>query len=303
MEKLIKHIQKTAEIDNINILIEFIFRSSAEKAYEILKDTDISGKEVQMLTGDVSSYERKNIIHKFCSRKNLILVATQVVEAGIDIDADIGYKDISLLDSEEQFLGRINRHYAGHNKYGIVYFFDMDNAGLIYRNDIRKDKILTLAQDDMKEVLIKKDFKTYYDKVIAFLKSRGHIFQDFCVDQVETLNFPEVEKTMNLIQGDIKYSVFLSRKIELEDGKVLDGDIVWEDYVNLLENTEMDYAEKRVRLSEVAVKLQYFVIQTRDPAFKWEKHIGDLYYLSDTEEYFEDGKFIRKNFDNDLFIN
>ena len=34
--------------------------------------------------------------------KAVILVATQVVEAGIDIDMDIGYKDISKLDSEEQ---------------------------------------------------------------------------------------------------------------------------------------------------------------------------------------------------------
>ncbi len=43
--------------------------------------------------------------------KAVILVATQVVEAGIDIDMDIGYKDISKLDSEEQFIGRINRNF------------------------------------------------------------------------------------------------------------------------------------------------------------------------------------------------
>lgn len=51
--------------------------------------------------------------------KAVILVATQVVEAGIDIDMDIGYKDISKLDSEEQFIGRINRNFK---RKGVVYF-------------------------------------------------------------------------------------------------------------------------------------------------------------------------------------
>lgn len=51
--------------------------------------------------------------------KDLILVATQVIEAGVDIDMDVGYKNISLLDSEEQFLGRINR---SCKRKGMAYF-------------------------------------------------------------------------------------------------------------------------------------------------------------------------------------
>lgn len=31
------------------------------------------------------------------------------MEAGIDIDMDIGFKDISMVDNDEQFMGRINR--------------------------------------------------------------------------------------------------------------------------------------------------------------------------------------------------
>lgn len=49
----------------------------------------------------------------------MILIATQVIEAGVDIDMDIGYKDTSRLDSEEQFMGRINR---SAKRRGIVYF-------------------------------------------------------------------------------------------------------------------------------------------------------------------------------------
>ena len=64
----------------------------------------------------------------------IILVSTQVIEAGVDIDMDIVYKNISKLDSEEQFLGRINR---SCKKEGIAYFFEVDEASNIYKDDVR----------------------------------------------------------------------------------------------------------------------------------------------------------------------
>lgn len=61
------------------------------------------------MTGNSNIQERKDIINEIKELESVILVATQVIEAGVDIDMDIGYKDISRLDSEEQFMGRINR--------------------------------------------------------------------------------------------------------------------------------------------------------------------------------------------------
>lgn len=55
-----------------------------------------------------ASGKDRKIIEKLSKLKSVILVATQVIEAGVDIDMDIGYKDCSKLDSEEQFMGRIN---------------------------------------------------------------------------------------------------------------------------------------------------------------------------------------------------
>ena len=49
---------------------------------------------------------------------------------------DIGYKDISKLDSEEQFMGRINRSCKEDGK-GIVYFFNLNKATNIYKGDER----------------------------------------------------------------------------------------------------------------------------------------------------------------------
>ncbi|MCS4473099.1 helicase-related protein [Clostridium botulinum] len=77
-------------------------------------------KKVLLITGDDNSIERNDIIKRVKDENNIVLVATQVIEAGVDIDMDIGYKDISMLDSDEQFLGRINR--SCEKPKSTVYF-------------------------------------------------------------------------------------------------------------------------------------------------------------------------------------
>ena len=94
------------------IVIEFIKKQSAMDFYNALagKYPEL-GNDIFLITGDDNKLERKRIIDetKNSSRKGIILIATQVIEAGVDIDMDIGFKNISILDAEEQFLGRINR--------------------------------------------------------------------------------------------------------------------------------------------------------------------------------------------------
>lgn len=82
---------------------------------------------------------------------------------------DIGFKDISKLDSEEQFLGRINR---SSKRDGIVYFFDMDQAKNIYGLDFRIDESFTLLTSEMREILKEKEFDIYYKKVLNVLKKQ-----------------------------------------------------------------------------------------------------------------------------------
>ncbi|MFR2845666.1 MAG: CRISPR-associated helicase Cas3' [Hungatella hathewayi] len=250
------------------VLVEFIKKKSAYEFYEYACEYGILGMELRLLTGDDNRLDREKILNEIrCSDKGVILIATQVVEAGVDIDMDIGYKDISKLDSEEQFLGRINR---SCKKGGVTYFFDLDNAGDIYKDDFRINRELTLENEEMREALKNKQFAEYYLSVINLLKeSRNksaseegleHFFKE-----VKHGNFKEIAAHMHLIEENSwTMSVYLSRMIELPDGTQLDGEVCWEEYKKLLLNQELPYAKKQVLLSKVRSQMNYFIYEIKN---------------------------------------
>lgn len=310
-ENLLDHVINISEKEDVNILIEFIKKKTASKFFEYLgehkaKSNGDFSKEIRLITGDDNSIDRNRIIEEIKNNKNIILVATQVIEAGVDIDMEIGYKDISMLDSEEQFLGRINRS-CKIPEGGIVYFFNLDNAATIYLKDVRKEKTLTLLSHHIRDILVDKNFSNYYNYVLDYLndRSKDHTdknFGEFISKYINKLDFTEIEKRMTLIDERYEYSVFLSRKIEMLDGEILDGEKVWDQYIELLEDNEMDYAEKKVKLSGAKSKLNYFIYKVEENDFIYEKNIGDLYYISDGENYFKNGKFDRENFKRGIGI-
>ena len=136
-----------------NILIEFIFKKTAREFFEILKDKMNEEVVIVEISGDDNKFERKKIIKLIKERKVNIVVATQVIEAGVDIDMDIGFKDISVIDSEEQFIGRINRSCGNE---GCAYFFNYDNEKVVYRDDVRTD--YSIKAEKEQKILASKRF-------------------------------------------------------------------------------------------------------------------------------------------------
>ncbi|QAA33495.1 CRISPR-associated helicase Cas3' [Clostridium manihotivorum] len=300
MEDLYEHVKKNSFLGK-KVLIEFIKKDSAYSFFRRLKsDEDISCR-IELMTGDDNSIERERILDEVKNDGGLILVATQVIEAGVDIDMDIGYKDISKLDSDEQFLGRINRSCT---KTGIVHFFNLDDTKSIYSNDVRVNNSLSLIDESMKRVLLNKDFGEYYKKVLeAIIKIYNESFSDsnikeFFNEAVEKFNFKKVEERMKLIDDNSwSMSVFLSSVIERSDGTIINGNEVWEEYRRLLQNSSMDYAENKVKLSEVRSKMNYFIYEIKkNDNFIYNERLGELYFIENGEDYFEDGKLNKEKF-------
>lgn len=304
------------------ILFEFIKKQSAREFYNAIKD---EYDNVYELSGDDNKAYRQYVINK-SKNENLIIVATQVIEAGVDIDMDIGFKDISTIDSEEQFMGRINRSCL---REGMVYFFDMDDAEKIYRGDNRLG--LDLKTPKYQDILKNKEFDVYYGEVLERIKTDKSKFKsglmtshNYFEEAIKKLNYKKIKEEMTLIKSDT-FTLYFPFQIDITlyqnvkefdgldecfqtDGK-LDGHKVWNEFVALNEINQ--FAEKKVAKSHIYALMQFFtfnILRFNDkyvlPHYDEEK--GGIYLVSNYAEYItEDGKFNRKKYlglKDDIFL-
>jgi len=310
------------ESKNYNkILFEFIKKQSAREFYTLIKnDENFSAFDVEELSGDDNKAFRQKVINKTKEQNiKIIVIATQVIEAGVDIDMDVGFKDISTLDSEEQFMGRVNRSCKKQN--AKVYFFDMDDESKIYKNDNRIE--FNLKNNKYRDVLKSKNFSPFYHNLLDKLRKndkniKSGILENFKEFQeyVEKLNYRKIQEKMQLIKSenfrlyfpfilDISdYDFEELKDIDefLNDDGFLDGQKVWEIFKEL--NSIENYVKKEIQRYKLNSLMQFFTFniikfnpKQQLPYFSYE--VGGYYYISNYEEFIDkDGKFDRMKYIN-----
>lgn len=287
-DHLLKHMEENIG-NHQKILVEFIRKKDAENFFKILNDEEFLAQyNILILTGDDNLRRKAQVIGQISGEviKKTILIASQVVEAGVDIDMDIGYKDISMLENEEQFLGRIGRSALKND--AVAYFFDMADEKKIYKNS---QDILTLRNKYRRKDLETKDFSGYFALKLQKAKNDRdeYAYINFEKDLVK-LNFEKISKHMELIDDNRQMiDLFLNRNLRI-NGKEINGSEIWTQYVNLIENKDMDYSEKIVKLSEKKAQMSDFLYRITKRDFvkyigKANDIIGNLVYIEDGESY------------------
>lgn len=303
-EPLINKVIEVLKTPTQKILIEFIKKKTAHHFYNDLVERAKEGgvrHEILLLTGDDSKWERERCIAHVKKDEPVVLVATQIIEAGVDIDMDVGFKDISLLDAEEQFLGRINRSCRKENC--IAYFFNLDEARMLYKNDYRKQECFTLLNPEVQTILSNKDFVSYYEKILACIaegnKANNDLSLDkFKIEELSKLRFQSIKKHMQLIDEDLyPMIVFLGLEVTINEAgkeKIIDGKDIWRQYSELIKNNKMEYAEKKVKLSFLREPMNAFMWKVKSCQVAYSERLGDIYYIEDGEKYLDNGKFSRE---------
>lgn len=105
---------------------------------EYLKEKRLSNP-IYCLSTNIIPAQRFEIIKQIKTdlkqKKSPILIATQVVEAGVDLNFDMGFRDIGPIDSIVQVAGRINREaipQKPENPYLPLFIVDFGDCKKIY---------------------------------------------------------------------------------------------------------------------------------------------------------------------------
>jgi CRISPR-associated endonuclease/helicase Cas3 len=310
--------KRQAEGKSVRLFIEFISKATARSFYQRLREEDLNIPLFE-LTGDDSNLLRKKVLKQLGKNEagnfrlnEVIVVATQVIEAGVDIDMDIGFKDISILDSEEQFLGRINRSCLRTDCH--AYFFNMIDAKKIYKGDLRTED--NLRSETYQQMLQQKDFNGFYQQVMGRINEKRQRATpenwSHFTSAVRQLQFNEVEKQMRLIT-EKQFTLFIDHKVSFtNEAGVLEqweGKQVWEEFENLLLDKKMDYAERMVRLSQTKEKMAYFTYSygvqhnsKLDTPGSYTEKIGSLFYVPEGERFMELDENGSKKFNRQAYM-
>lgn len=128
----------------------------------------------------------------------ILLISTQSIEAGVDLDFDIGFREVSPIGSIIQTAGRVNRHFG--EICGELYVFPEISkfTNLIY-GDLYKvsGAILSdLKQKEVRESEILEISNLYFQKISNQLENL-HI-----KSEIEKLEFENINQKIEEIMND-----------------------------------------------------------------------------------------------------
>jgi CRISPR-associated endonuclease/helicase Cas3 len=208
-----------------NILIELNTIANANSAFRSIQEKVIKSHNLFYLSSQVIPKHRRPRIEQIKDHSDpIVLVSTQVIEAGVDLDFDIAVRDIGPIDSIVQTSGRCNRN--GKKKASGSPFF-------IYRivddnyNDIATHIYGRISIDISNRLLSSNSnilalVKSYYEEV---LRRRSSQSSNEIATAISELDYEKVEQSFKLIDQDFKFPVF----VEFDEYAIK----IWNRYVEI----------------------------------------------------------------------
>jgi CRISPR-associated endonuclease/helicase Cas3 len=198
--------------------------SSANDVYKFIKGLDLENTEKFYLSTNVIPKERlerirtikgtsKKEVPNETSRKRKVIVSTQLIEAGVDIDADLVYRDFAPMDSINQVAGRCNRNSAKADKGTVSIFILKDDRKEFYKyiyDPFLMSKTLDILKPikgSIRESAILELNNKYFKAVKRGMGDEKSKENLACLAQ---LSFQDLSKKFKLIEDDYpKVNVFV----------------------------------------------------------------------------------------------
>lgn len=107
--------------------------AAAQQLHEML--SGLLGEQIVFLSTGVTPKERLDRIEALRAGQHRFAVSTQLIEAGVDVDFDVIYRDLAPLDSLVQAAGRCNRHLIPGKRgaFHVVHWVDDKGRDFAHR--------------------------------------------------------------------------------------------------------------------------------------------------------------------------
>jgi len=247
LEELIKNIKK----NNGDILIILNTIRASQEVYRKFKE-NFSKKEKPKITEEgiaefnnfylinlnstVIPFHRLKRIEKIQEKgKRKIIISTQLVEAGVDIDVSVVYRDFAPIDAIVQSAGRCNRN--GADKKGEVFIIKLvDEKGIFYST-----RIYGIVFKNITEMILNNILRLEEKEIREYIKK--HFVE---VEKESELKFYSSVCELNFSEGREAITEF--RLIKEDFGK--------EDFCICFENAK-EIINKIKELKEIRRKVEY----------------------------------------------
>ena len=212
----------------------------------------------------------------------ILLISTQSIEAGVDLDFDIGFREVSPISSIIQTAGRVNRHFGATR--GELYVFPEISkfTNLIY-GDLYKvsGAILSdLKQKEVRESEILEISNLYFQKISNQLENL-HI-----KSEIEKLEFENINQKIEDIMNDNHKQTLI---IEPEENFIKDFEAKIFEIKNSPNEkfTIRDLFKNHIRkLSKFSINVTLKDMNKLMPNLKQINGLKDMFYLPFGSSYF-----------------
>ena len=225
LDRFVEEVKDRKEIWGKRAMITMNTRKSAREVRNALSPD--ASFPLYFLTADVVPQERLEVIEKIKTGAPCVVVSTQCVEAGVDIDMDLIVRDFAPLDSLVQIAGRCNRN--GKKSRCDVEIVYLENSrgrafsGMIYdRILLQETEKIVAPYDELGEEEIypicKRYFRALFEKKnvgeeitrdLAYLKSH--------VDPHKHLRDNRKQLEFLVIEKDPELKTQLEKAISVEN--------------------------------------------------------------------------------------
>ncbi len=212
----------------------------------------------------------------------ILLISTQSIEAGVDLDFDIGFREVSPISSIIQTAGRVNRHFG--EICGELYVFPEISkfTNLIY-GDLYKvsGTILSdLKQKEVRESEILEISNLYFQKISNQLENL-HV-----KSEIEKLEFENINQKIEDIMNDNYKQTII---IEPEENFIKDFEAKIFEIKNSPNEkfTIRDLFKNHIRkLSKFSINVALKDMNKLMPNLKQINGLKDMFYLPFGLSYF-----------------